>query len=126
MLSKSWDMFMAALGGERETVGDAIFGALSDRLICIKAAGIDTTWRGLGRAVPGFDVRRLGQKGDDPLEPSCAVPIRIWTQWERSATELFAGDRLLWVVCVWEGGRKGGRSNHPQISWCGKDYRGNT
>eukprot|EP00913_Durusdinium_trenchii_P000786 g734.t1 len=33
VLNKSWEMFMVALGGERETVGDAIFGALSDRLV---------------------------------------------------------------------------------------------
>ena len=33
---------MVALGGERETVGDAIFGALSDRLVCIKEHSLAT------------------------------------------------------------------------------------
>ncbi|CAK9004974.1 unnamed protein product [Durusdinium trenchii] len=38
VLKQSWEMFMKSLGGERETVGDAIFGALSHRLTCIKEA----------------------------------------------------------------------------------------
>lgn len=39
---RSWDMLMTALGGERETVGDAIFGALSNRLTAIQAWQIST------------------------------------------------------------------------------------
>ena len=32
-------MFMVALGGERETVGDAIFGALTSRLSVLQDEG---------------------------------------------------------------------------------------
>ncbi|CAK9064043.1 unnamed protein product [Durusdinium trenchii] len=67
VLSKSWDMFMAALGGERETVGDAIFGALSDRLICIKEA-----FKGRPRAIISLNLfngfRLLCDKASNPQD----------------------------------------------------------
>ncbi|CAK9064261.1 unnamed protein product [Durusdinium trenchii] len=60
-------MFMAALGGERETVGDAIFGALSDRLICIKEA-----FKGRPRAIISLNLfngfRLLCDKASNPQD----------------------------------------------------------
>eukprot|EP00913_Durusdinium_trenchii_P006546 g6149.t1 len=62
VLSKSWDMFMVALGGERETVGDAIFGALTSRL--------SEAFKGRPRAIVSLNLfngfRLLCEKSPDP------------------------------------------------------------
>lgn len=65
VLSKSWDMFMVALGGERETVGDAIFGALTSRLSVLQEA-----FKGRPRAIVSLNLfngfRLLCEKSPDP------------------------------------------------------------
>ncbi|CAK9064257.1 unnamed protein product [Durusdinium trenchii] len=67
VLSKSWDMLMTALGGERETVGDAIFGALSNRLTAIQEA-----FKGRPRAIISLNLfngfRLLCEKAVDPQD----------------------------------------------------------
>eukprot|EP00913_Durusdinium_trenchii_P022757 g21367.t1 len=86
VLSKSWDMFMAALGGERETVGDAIFGALSDRLICIKEA-----FKGRPRAIISLNLfngfRLLCDKASNPQDRGRRnLGVQAFGQRDHSAT----------------------------------------
>ncbi|CAK9021335.1 Retrovirus-related Pol polyprotein from transposon TNT 1-94 [Durusdinium trenchii] len=67
VLKQSWDMLMEALGGERETVGDAIYGILTERLTILKES-----FKGRPRAIISLNLfngfRLLCDKARDPEE----------------------------------------------------------
>ena len=66
VLVRSFDMLVSALGGDRESVGDAIYGALTSSLVCIKESFTSPRAMLSLRLFNGFRV--LAEKTSEPEE----------------------------------------------------------
>ena len=55
-LNRSFDLLVSSLGGDRDRVGDAIYGALTGSLLTMKAGTTGTGLSGTGRSEPTVNV----------------------------------------------------------------------